>query len=241
MAKKTAAAKTDPLITRIEIERPDHWQPGDKVPGIAEDHANLKLWRKVEHTPPAMTKTFLRDGRQVTTPDPHWQMRVCTSLWGPYGGKWGFRELSYTVHSVDDRVVVILSATFFYPDPDLISPCLDFPIINDEVLVPGQDMMKKLITNTRSKALSWLGFSADIFMGKFDDVQYVRDMNVKFEKQNALVEAVMVKVPTAANMEELQAHREKLHRLIANKTLDDDVVARELLDLCTAKEQELLA
>ena len=39
---------------------------------------------------------------------------------------------------------------------------------------------KKLETDTLTKALSKLGFNADIFLGKFDDIRYVEDLNKEF-------------------------------------------------------------
>lgn len=239
MAKKTATESVDAAVLAAEKTE--------------DGRSNLKLWRDVERTPPSMTKE-VSFGRKYTAVDPHWQLRVCTAMWGPYGCNWGLKDLSYSVHDVTyleklaerhgggyepvTQTVVILSATFFYPTND---GTVYFPIVNDERFKAGDDVMKKLVTNTRSKALSWLGFSADVYLGKFDDVAYVKDMKTKFEQQDALVEAVMVKVPTSKTLEELKEHRNKLHRLIANKTLEDEVVARELLDLITEKEQELMS
>ncbi len=54
---------------------------------------------------------------------------------------------------------------------------ITFPIMNSWSLMQGTkvdaDFAKKAETNTMSKALSKLGFSADVFMGQFDDPEYV--------------------------------------------------------------------
>jgi len=39
---------------------------------------------------------------------------------------------------------------------------------------------KKLETDTLTKAISKLGFNADIFMGKFDDVKYLAEVTKEF-------------------------------------------------------------
>jgi hypothetical protein len=41
---------------------------------------------------------------------------------------------------------------------------------------------KKIETDALTKAISKLGFNADIFLGKFDDVRYVAEMNAEFNK-----------------------------------------------------------
>jgi hypothetical protein len=39
---------------------------------------------------------------------------------------------------------------------------------------------KKIETDALTKAISKLGFNADIFMGKFDDVRYIEEMKKEF-------------------------------------------------------------
>ena len=39
---------------------------------------------------------------------------------------------------------------------------------------------KKIETDTLTKAISKLGFNADIFMGKFDDVRYLAEITKEF-------------------------------------------------------------
>lgn len=248
MAKKKAATKpkTDPDsdAATLSVETSDIGQN------------NLKLWRDVERTPPSMTKEVKYGPRKYTAVDPQWQLRVCTALWGPYGKNWGLDDLSYTVHDVTyltkqktptggqqevsvTESVVVLRATFFYPTEK--GETASFPIINDDKFKAGDEVMKKLVTNTRSKALSWLGFSADVYLGKFEDSAYVQETRTKFEGQNALVQKVMSKVAVAETLEQLAEYRDRLNRLIADRTLDDLAAARELLEIIAEKEQELVA
>jgi hypothetical protein len=42
---------------------------------------------------------------------------------------------------------------------------------------------KKIETDTLTKAISKLGFNADIFMGKFDDLRYIEEMNEEFNPE----------------------------------------------------------
>jgi hypothetical protein len=47
------------------------------------------------------------------------------------------------------------------------------------------DFAKKAETNTMSKALSKLGFSADIFMGEYDDPDYFKAVSNEFALEEA--------------------------------------------------------
>ena len=46
----------------------------------------------------------------------------------------------------------------------------------------NDDFAKKVETDTLTKALSKLGFNADIFLGKFDDTKYVEQMKQEFKE-----------------------------------------------------------
>lgn len=226
----------------------------------SEGKENLKLWKSVEKTPPDMTKEVAFGKRKFTTIDPQWQMRVATALWGPYGHRWGLRDLKYqlvetkgsdkvslatihdkVVHSAEQMVEyidysIILEAEFFYP---VDSETASFPIINDDKYRVGDDTLKKIITNTRSKALSWLGFSADIFLGKFEDASYVKDLKAKFGDQDAFMNTIATAIRTAKDMDALAKCKTRLEEIIADQTLDNAAAAQELLELVAERKREL--
>lgn len=209
-----------------------------------EPRNNLGLWRSVEKTPPDMTKEVRFGKRHYTTVDPQWQMRLATSMWGPYGDKWGLKNLDLNVLSTHDTdgqgtyqvSIVVLQADFFYPHE---GKEVSFEIANDDRMKVGDDTLKKLITNTRSKALSWLGFSADVFLGKFDDTAYVRDLKAKFGDQGAFANTIGTAIRTAKDLGALDKCRKRLIEIITDKTLEDSSVATELLELLKEREQEL--
>ncbi len=47
-----------------------------------------------------------------------------------------------------------------------------------------EEAPKKSLTDALTKALSWLGFAADVHMGRFDDVKYVNDLVKQFEEDD---------------------------------------------------------
>lgn len=216
-----------------------------------EGRENLKLWKSVEKTPPDMTKEVKFGKRHYTTIDPQWQVRVATALWGPYGLRWGLEDLevkTIETQEFDINLVqkgsngnylatgVILKAKFFYP---MDGKKVSFEILNDDKFRLGDDTLKKLVTNTRSKALSLLGFSADVFLGKFDDTSYVKDLKVKFGDQDAFVNTIATAVRTAKDLSALEKCKDRLEEIIADGTLDDVAAAQELLELVAERKRAL--
>jgi len=166
---------------------------------------NLELWNAVEKTNPKYTKKAKVGGNAITSISPQFQIMNVTEQFGSYGSTWGFKniELDYSLVNMpfkkdktegsypNIKVVgkedsfmglVVFKAIFFYPNGE-------FPIINSISLFTNNDMSKiddnfakKIETDALTKAISKLGFNADIFMGKFDDVRYVEEMTKEFNK-----------------------------------------------------------
>jgi len=141
---------------------------------------NMTIWDQVKTTDPQYTKksTF---GRSFTSISPQYQLQEATKVFGPYGKGFGFESCDIELLPVgDDSFLAVIKAVFFFVDSDGRH---SFPINNTWDAMKGSkkknnfmlddDFAKKAETNTLSKALSKLGFSADIFMGMFDDYEYV--------------------------------------------------------------------
>jgi len=128
---------------------------------------NLSLWLRNRATDADYVKQ-VSIGYKFNSPDPQYQLMLATAEWGPYGGKWGLEELSWSITETGGKASLILIATFYAPGSR-------FPIANDMLWTPNQQCHKKLLTNTRSKALSMLGFNADVFLGAWDDEMYVAE------------------------------------------------------------------
>ena len=140
---------------------------------------NLELWNKVEKTNPKYTKKANVKGNNITSIAPQYQIMNATEHFGVYGQSWGFKSLNFD-YSLKEEGLVSLKAVFFFPKGE-------FEIINsisiwrDNAKTKIDDnFAKKLETDALTKALSKLGFNADIFMGKFDDSRYVEEMKKEF-------------------------------------------------------------
>jgi hypothetical protein len=141
---------------------------------------NMKLWESVCRTDPSTTKQVNQRGG-FTAIDAQHQLQRATELWGPYGGDWGVEHCEYNYvrnydsNNAEDVVEIWLEATFY-------CPVAEFEISTDIKFKPGNDSRKKLLTDLTTKALSKLGFNADVFEGKFDDNKYVTEMRKEFSK-----------------------------------------------------------
>ncbi len=139
---------------------------------------NMKLWNSVCETDPAVTKHVTQRGG-FTAICAQSQRKRATELWGPYGGKWGVKDLKYGFLGPQEMPVeVSLSATFYYPGGECA-------LSVDMTYKVGNDSCKKLLTDLTTKALSMLGFNSDVFEGKYDDNKYVEALKKKNGKKPA--------------------------------------------------------
>jgi len=143
---------------------------------------NLELWNKVEKTNPKYTKKAKIGGHEITAIAPQYQIMQVTEQFGIYGEKWGFKDIKLSYDLVEKCNLVVFKGTFFFPNGEfeIINSC---KLYMDRALTMVDDnFAKKIETDALTKAISKLGFNADIFMGKFDDVRYVAEMNAEFNK-----------------------------------------------------------
>lgn len=138
---------------------------------------NLRTWSAVCKTDPSATKK-VSFGRSFTAIDPTYQSLKATELWGPEGGSWGVENVRYeTVRLPDESMIATCEIDLRHPDGIVrgIKSAEDL-CVKDRKGNWRHDCeaFKKARTNARSKALAQLGFSADVFLGLFDDVGYVR-------------------------------------------------------------------
>jgi hypothetical protein len=145
-----------------------------------EIKSNMAIWDSVCKTDSEYTKKVNQRGG-YTAIDATYQQMKATELFGSYGFGWGLREISYDFTLFEATKMVLCHAVFFYK---LNGTEASFPISNAISAMlgaakPDEDFCKKLETNTISKALSRLGFSADVFLGLFDDQEYIAQLKTE--------------------------------------------------------------
>ena len=143
---------------------------------------NMQIWRQVETTDPDMTERVNFGAFKFTTIDAQYQLQRATEVFGPIGLGWGIRHSNFEMLVVDPADphynLLCFTAQLWY-QIDSKEGSLD--IAADIELFENtkngwkrvNDPMKKVRTDALTKGLSWLGFSADVFMGRFDDAKYV--------------------------------------------------------------------
>lgn len=142
---------------------------------------NLKIWNLVKKTDISYTKKVNQRGG-YTSVSPQYQLKKATEIFGPYGKGFGLCKSEFDMSLFESLGVVIHKASFFYLDE---GKKIEFPISNAIQATTGfgdkkrvdVDFAKKVETNTVSKALSKLGFNSDIFMGMFEDNQYIHELS----------------------------------------------------------------
>lgn len=145
---------------------------------------NLALWNRVEKTNPAHTKDAKIGQLSIKAINAQSQIKEATKQFGTYGNTWGLKNLQYSFMDIGTTKMAMLGAEFYYPDGEFeIHTTLKIAYMTQGAngyLKIDDDFMKKMETDVTTKALSKLGFNADVFMGLYDDNRYVNQMKEEF-------------------------------------------------------------
>ena len=151
---------------------------------ITTREKNLSFWNSVEKTDPSFTK-HVSFGRGFTSIDAHYQMREATAKWGMLGQGWGVKVEDVSNSILVDPSLSALMVTIWYKDEEG-NKCYGVPIIASAPKLRGEkaddDVFKKITTDGITKGLSYFGFNADVFLGKFDDNKYVKELEKEFNE-----------------------------------------------------------
>lgn len=142
---------------------------------VSDDY---EFYQSVSKTNPLYVKNQKAGGRTISTIDPQSQTEAATEKWGLYGKAWGIKDITFTTRKYNTTEVMTLSGIFWFPDGEFPYSVSDksFYVSSKGNDIIDIDIEKKLLTSFKSKCLSLLGFNSDIFLGKFDDANYVNEM-----------------------------------------------------------------
>jgi hypothetical protein len=155
---------------------------------------NKSLWSQVEKTNPAHTKE-VNLGRRFTAIDAHYQIMRATEVFGPCGQGWGIRNSQYQVLALDAQnphySLLQFTAQLWYiwdGKEGSFDISADIELFDDtrNGWKRAEDTHKKVKTDAITKGLSWLGFNADVFMGKFGDSKYVQRLKNEYDQAQAV-------------------------------------------------------
>lgn len=159
-----------------------------------------RIWNLVSKTDPHHTKQVSRGPRKFTAIDAYYKVKRATELFGPVGQGWGWTVKKIDFFQDGPGVnVCVVTITLWWTEPsappskgadvnpfDAATPKTrrEFDAVGVNVVsqtVRGKDYIrldddcaKKALTDAITKGLSYLGFSADVFFGAFDDNKYVQ-------------------------------------------------------------------
>ncbi len=169
---------------------------------------NLEFWDKVSTTDPAHTKKVTL-GRAFTAIDPMYQIMKATEAMGVAGSGWGF-SVQEVVFLPTDQVAIRVRVWKGDKESFIEQWGQNGLYIDNAKTKPDTDCMKKATTDGLTKSLTYFGFNADVFLGKFDDNKYVEEL----KKQQAI-------------KDEADALRKKIEGLLAaNSAVSKDAVKK---------------
>lgn len=135
---------------------------------------NKRIWENLCHTDKKYTKPFTKFGTELTTTDPMYQIRKMTYQFGPVGEGWTYDvKYTYTEKNVFAELKIgwreDTNKDFNWYGPiSAVNPLYNSKGTLDD------EAPKKATTDALTKAMSHLGMSADIFLGKFDGNKYIQ-------------------------------------------------------------------
>jgi hypothetical protein len=148
---------------------------------------NLAIWEQVSRTDPAFTKGFSRGGGfKGTSTNATYLARRATETFGPCGIGWGVKVLDERIldGAGDDRVHRV-HIELWYRWKGEVGAIQHF----GQTMLTGknkygaytdEEAPKKSLTDAMTKALSLLGFAADVHLGLYDDNNYVAELKAEF-------------------------------------------------------------
>lgn len=165
---------------------------------------NLELWDQVCKTNPDYTKKVTKP-RPFTSISPMYQIKKATEVFGVQGIGWGILPESekFAESIFGETCLLNYEATLFYKykgETGFLPIRASYKVAymtqgsngNQGYFKIDVDARKKVATDAKTKGLSELGFSADVFLGMFDDPNYIseRQFEESISSEEARVEAI---------------------------------------------------
>lgn len=222
---------------------------------MSEHSDGLRIWNQVEITDPEHTKktTF---GRKFTAIDAMSQIKEATRIFGPIGDGWQYNAEYYTEEACfgeHRETLMFCEILFFWTDPETgkinnFGPvCGCNPLFTKDKngnIRLDDDAPKKAMTDAITKALSQLGFNADVFLGYFDDNKYIQNVREKLinrrvgDSVTALQVAIRKDDPAGALEVWLELGREDQEMVWKQLNTKEKATARELFTTARGESVE---
>lgn len=174
--KTTAVAVENAVASTMADETMDAVTEGATPPAAG---GNMHIWNQVCKTDPDFTKEVgFRGG--FTSIDPQYQLQRMTETFGPCGMGWGYEAEDWEIRLDDENIITKVTVRVWWRDEAGEIRFLG-PVTTTAMLVDGGrvdlDACKKATTDALTKSYSRLGVNADVFLGQFDDPEYVEQLH----------------------------------------------------------------
>lgn len=151
----------------------------------APENSNLAIWKAVSTTDKAFTKAFDKGTYKGTDINPTYRAMKMTEMFGPYGSGWGLQNVQYSTFPIErgeGEIGVMCQLEVWYRDPAnpkgekaVCGPHVGVDYLIRETrsgLKFDDDAYKKAQTDAMTTAFRFLGISADVYMGLWDNSKY---------------------------------------------------------------------
>jgi hypothetical protein len=169
---------------------------------MTEHNPNLAIWSAVSTPDPARTKPFKgKGGFEGTAINAVYLAKRATEIFGPMGIGWGVDiveekllqggpMISKEGEILGNEVIHCLRISLWYKRGEDVGRITHFGQTtfvgqNKFGVYTDEDAPKKSLTDAMTKALSLLGFAADVHMGMFDDHKYIAEVRQEYAEKTA--------------------------------------------------------
>ena len=158
------------------------------------DKNNLELWNALEKTPPSATKQAYVRGQRITSINGLYVVKRATEQFGPVGLGWGYEIIAekyddtFPIYDIETKKEICVGKNhtihlrlWYMRDGSKCSVShfghTRYIYESKGAAFVDEEAPKKSLTDAIKKCLSMIGICADVFMGQFDDPEYVSMMS----------------------------------------------------------------
>lgn len=161
---------------------------------------NLEIWNKLGKTDPDLTKSFDNGRFKGTAISPVYCYSKMTEAFGPIGKGWKAEFKKDRFPLPNGEIMIFVDCALYTKEGDKWSE----PIMGSggdyiyRLTKNGpkadDDAEKKACTDAITNAMKFLGMSADVHMGKFDDVRYVENLKEEMKAKEPTREDYILEI-----------------------------------------------
>jgi len=163
----------------------------------------MTVWDSLATTDEKFTKPFNRGSYKGTTINKQYCLLKMTEVFGACGVGWGVREDKLSFKTMPNNDVMAMSRVvvwYIHPDdgretetPPGYGADFFFRSSKDKT---DDDAIKKAFSDALTNALKYIGMSADVYLGFYDDDKYLEDLRQREDEPSSLREPSTASEPS---------------------------------------------